>query len=215
MKNAARRPRPAAVVIMEGPVDDVALRRTRRGRSVCRVSLSTLMVPDGFIGSPNSPESGLMPAATMTRSHSMGPRRLSEYLGLKRPFSSNTDTQRIGTTLRTWSSPSKLRTPHSWRKVTPSDLASAISAGMGRHLLQRFQAEHLHGGGFEAKRGAGGIDGDVAATDHDHSLALHLERLAELGGRRNSVARVTPSRSSPGTRSLVPRCVPMATRMAS
>ena len=66
--------------------------------------------------------------------------------------------------------------------MTPFGRGFLDLGGVRRHLLQRFQAEYLHRRCFEAERGTGRVDGDVTAADDHHSLALHLERLAELGG---------------------------------
>ncbi len=70
--NAARRPCPAAVVIMEGPETTSPAAKTW-GTLVCRVPGSVWIVPLLLIGSPKAPVSGLIPAATTTRSHSRLP----------------------------------------------------------------------------------------------------------------------------------------------
>ena len=148
---AARRPWPAAEVIIEGPSTTSPAANTW-GMLVCSVSVSAWMVPLALMGSPNSPESGLMPAATITMSQSMLPAVPSAYLGLKRPLSSKHETQRMSSI--------------ALHRAFAHEVAHAARVAEGHalrrglrdllrvrgHLLQRFEAHQLH---RSRRRGAG------------------------------------------------------------
>ena len=47
---------------------------------------------------------------------------------------------------------------------------------VGRHLVARLEADHVHLGGAEPARAARGVDRDVAAADHDDALAGRARR---------------------------------------
>ena len=81
---AARRPWPAAVVIIVGPVTTSPAAKTC-GTAVCSVSGSAWIVPVAVDLEAERPVSAPMPAATITRSQSMLSRWLSSYSGRKRP----------------------------------------------------------------------------------------------------------------------------------
>ncbi len=149
------------------------------GLHACR--WSTLMVPDGLIGSPNSPASGLMPAATIDQVALDGPEALVGVLGTEPALLVEHRHAAHGHDLPDAPVALEVANAAFVTERDPFGRGLLDLRGVGRHLLQRFQAEHLHRGGLEAERGAGRVDGDVTAADDHHSLALHLERLAELG----------------------------------
>ena len=87
-------------------------------------------------------------------------------------------------------------------------------ADVGRHLNVSPTVDERHvglatGGHLQADGAAGGVEGDVAAADHDDLLADRRGR-SRLISRSSSTARCTPSSSAPGISTAALCCRPVA-----